>query len=96
MEGATVLSGQTPPTPPPSSLGLDNQPKTTHGATHGAGHICGRRWPCWTSVGGEALRPECIQCPSVGECQGGRTGVGEWVKEHPHGGRGRGDGIGGF
>jgi hypothetical protein len=26
-----------------SSRGLGHQPKNTHGATHGAGHICGRR-----------------------------------------------------
>ena len=33
----------------------------THGLTHGAGHICGRGWPCWTSVGGEALEPEGVR-----------------------------------
>jgi hypothetical protein len=27
---------------------------------HDAGHICGREWPCWTSVGGEALGPEGV------------------------------------
>ena len=76
MEGATVSTGQDPP--PQGSWGLYYQPKNTHGVTHGAGHICGRRWPCWTSVGEEALRPESVQCPSVGECQGGGTGVGGW------------------
>jgi hypothetical protein len=50
-------------------------------------------------VGGEALRPEDVQCPSVGECQRGKTGVGGWVGEHPQrgwggGGRGGGDGMG--
>ena len=74
MEGTTVSTGQTLW----SSWGLDHQPKSTHGATHGAGYICGRGWPCWTSVGGEALRPEGVQCPSVGEFQGGRMGVVEW------------------
>jgi hypothetical protein len=34
---------------------------------------------------------EGLRCPSVGECQGGRTGVGGG--EHPHRGRGRVDGI---
>ena len=29
-------------------------------------------------MGGEALGPEGVQCPSVGECQGGRMGVGGW------------------
>ena len=50
---------------PQSSQGLDHQPKNTHGATHSAGHICGRGWPCWTSVGAEALKPKGVQCPSV-------------------------------
>jgi hypothetical protein len=42
-------------------------------------------------MGGEALGPEGIRCPSVGECLGGKTGVGGWVggwvREHPHRGR---------
>jgi hypothetical protein len=29
------------------------------------------------SVGGEALKPVGVQCPSVGECQGRKKGVGE-------------------
>jgi hypothetical protein len=29
-------------------------------------------------VRGEALRPEGVQRPSVGECQGRRIGVGGW------------------
>jgi hypothetical protein len=29
-------------------------------------------------VGGVALGSEGVQCPSVGECQGGKTGVGGW------------------
>ena len=53
---------------------LDHQPKNTHGA----GHICDRGWPCWSSVGREALGSEGVRCPSVGECQGGMTGVGGW------------------
>jgi hypothetical protein len=57
-----------------SSWGLDHQPKNTHDT----GHIFGRRWSCWTSVGREALRPEGVQCPSGGECQGRRMGVGGW------------------
>jgi hypothetical protein len=58
--------------------------------------ICGRGWPCWTSVGGEALGPEGVQCPSVGECQGGNMGVGGWVREHPHRSRERGGWNRGF
>lgn len=36
------------------------------------------------SVRGGVLGPEGVQCPSVGECQGGKARVGEWVGEHPH------------
>ena len=53
---------------PGSSQGLDHQPNNTHGTTHGPDHICGWRWPCWTSVGGETLGLENIRCPCVGEC----------------------------
>ena len=66
-------------THPPSSWGLDHQPKrSTHGETHGSGHICGRGWPCWTSVGGNAFGQERVTCPSVGECQGGKAGGDGW------------------
>jgi hypothetical protein len=47
-------------------------------------------------VGGEALRPEGFRCPSVGKCQGRKTGVSGLVGENPHRGRGRGIGIGDF
>jgi hypothetical protein len=30
-------------------------------------------------VGGVALGPEGVGCPSVGECQGGKVQVGGWV-----------------
>ena len=33
----------------------------------------------WTSVGRAALGPEGIPCPSVGECQGRKAGVGGWA-----------------
>ena len=85
VEGAIVSTGQIPR----YSRGLDYQSKTTHGETHGSGVICGRGWPCWTSVGREALWPEGIQCLSVRECQGGKTGVGRWgstLKEAGEGG----------
>jgi hypothetical protein len=72
MEGSTVLTDQTLR----SSWGPP--PKSTHGGTQGAGHICDRGWPCWTSVGAEALGFECVQCPSVRQCQGVWTGVGGW------------------
>jgi hypothetical protein len=92
MEGARVSTGQIPQ----SSQVLDHQPKTTHVETHGAGRIPGRGWPCWTSVGGESLGPDGVQCSSVGDCHGGKTGEGRWVGEHPHRGRVSGDGIRSF
>ena len=46
-------------------------------------------------MGGEAFSPLKAQCLSVGECQGGKAGVGGRVWEHPHRSWGRG-GIGGF
>ena len=49
-----------------------------YGGTHSIDRICGRGWPCWTSVGGEALGTEGVQCSSVGECQDGRMGVRGW------------------
>lgn len=46
---------------------------------------------------GEALGPIKARCPRVGEWQAGRwEGVGGWVGDHPHRGRGREDGISGF
>ena len=41
-------------------------------------------------MGGEALGPMKVLCPSVGECQGQEVGLG-WVGEQ--GGRGRGKGV---
>jgi hypothetical protein len=61
--------------PRPSEFLGTGSPKNTHG---GSGHICGRGWPCCTSVGGEALGPESFQCLSVKECQGRKVGVDAW------------------
>ena len=83
--------------PPQSSRGLDHHPKNIHGVTHKAGHLCVRGYPCWTSVGVEALGPEGVRCPSVGECQGGRTGVSRCVSNLTEAGgsrRGLGDSEG--
>ena len=55
MGGATVSMGQNS-YPPLSFWGLDHQPKSKHGGTHGAG----RGWLCWISVGREALGPEGV------------------------------------
>ena len=77
-----------------SSQVLNHQPKSTHGGTHGSSCICSRGWPCWASMGEEALGPAL--CPSVGECKGREAGVGWWVGEHSHRSRGRKDGIANF
>jgi hypothetical protein len=61
---------------PQSSLGLNHQPKKTHGGTHDSSYICSRRWPSRSSMGGEALGPVKVLCPSIGECQGQKAGVG--------------------
>ena len=60
----------------PSFQGLNHQPKSTHGRTHGFNHICSRGWPDWSSLGGEALGPVKAQCPSVGKCQSSEH---EWM-----------------
>jgi hypothetical protein len=61
---------------PRSFQGLNHQPKSTHGGTHGSSRICSRGYPYRTSVRWEALGPVKAQCPSVGEYQGREVGVG--------------------
>ena len=51
------------------------QSKKTHGGTHGSSCVCSRGWPSWSSIGGEALGPVTVLCPSVGECQGQKVGM---------------------
>jgi hypothetical protein len=68
-----------PDTHPQCSQGLNYQPKSTHGGTHGSSHICSRGWPCQTSMGGEALGPMKARGPRVGECQDREAGMGWWV-----------------
>ena len=64
--------------------------KKTHGGTHGSSCICSRGWSSRSSMGGEALGPVKVLCPSIGECQGQEVGVGGL------GSRGTGEGIGDF
>jgi hypothetical protein len=45
-----------------SSQGLNHQPKSTHGRTHGSSRICSTEWPCRTSMGEEALGPVKARC----------------------------------
>jgi hypothetical protein len=55
-------------TTPQSSQGLNHQPKSINGGTHGSICICSRGWPSWSSMGGKALGPVKVLCSSVGEC----------------------------
>jgi hypothetical protein len=71
---------------------LNHQPKSTYGGTHGSSCTCSRGWPCWASMGGEALDPVKAWCPNVGECQGREAGVGGWVGEYCYRSRERGRG----
>jgi hypothetical protein len=65
--------------PPPSSQGLNHQPRNPHGGTHGSICICSREWPFQASIGGEALGHVKAQCSSVGECEDREgEGVGGW------------------
>ena len=66
------------------------------GKFQGSSHICSRGWPCWTSMGREALAPRKAPYPSVRECQGGEAGVNVQVGKHPHSIRRRKNGIGSF
>jgi hypothetical protein len=70
--GRTICTNQYPQ----SSLGLNCQSKKTHGGTHGSSCVCSRGWPSQSSMGGEALGPVKVLCPSIGECQGQEAGVG--------------------
>ena len=48
--------------------------------------MCSRGWPSRSSVGGEALDPVKVLCPSVGEFQGCEAGVGGLVNRVRGGG----------
>jgi hypothetical protein len=75
---------------PQSSLGLNHQPKKTHGMTRGSNCICSRGWPSRSLMGGEALGPVKVLCPSIGDCQGQEAGLGGLVS------KGSVEEIGGF
>jgi hypothetical protein len=98
MKGLKELRGFSAPwrskcqqtNPPPSPLELpETGPPTKEYTWRDPWHWphMWQGWP-WTSVGGEALGPEGVQCHSVGECQGGRMGVGEWGSTLIEAGRG--------
>jgi hypothetical protein len=52
--GGTIISTNEKPQ---SSQGLNHEPKSTHGGTHGSSRICNKGWVCLASVEGEALGP---------------------------------------
>jgi hypothetical protein len=58
-----------------TSQGLNHQAKSRHGGTHDSSCKCSRGWPYLTSMEGGTLVPMETQCPSPGECQGGKVGV---------------------
>jgi hypothetical protein len=57
-------------------LKQQQQSKKTHGGTHDSSCICSRGWPCWSSMGEEALSPVKVLCLSIGECQAQEARVG--------------------
>jgi hypothetical protein len=59
-----------------TSIGLSIRSKKIHGGTHVSSCICSRGWPIESSMGGEALGPVKVLCPSVEKCQGQEAGVG--------------------
>jgi hypothetical protein len=72
--GTTISTSQTQQ----SFQALNHQPKSTHGGTHVSSHKCSTGWPCPASMGGEALDPLKVICPSVEEskCQEAEVGRG--------------------
>jgi hypothetical protein len=72
-----------------SCQGLNHQPKSTHGRTHGSSCICSWGWPTWSSRGGEVLGPVKGSMP---QCRG-MSGSGSrhgWVGEQGERGEDRG------
>jgi hypothetical protein len=86
--GRSISTNQSPPQPP-SSQGLNHQPKSTHGETHGSSCICSRGWTYLASMGGEVRFPVKADAPAKWDA---RAVIREWVGEHSH--RNRGTGMG--
>ena len=83
--GTTIWTNQYPQ----NAQGLSQQPKSTHGGTHGSSCICSRAWPSWTSMGGEPLCPMNALWPQCGGMPGPGSRSG-WFGEQGEGGRSRG------
>jgi len=73
---ATPQEEQYQPNKPTELQGLNHQPMSTHGGTHGSSCIYGRGWHRLPSIGGEVLGPVKALFPSVRECKGVELG---WV-----------------
>ena len=71
-----------------NSQGQNYQAESTHGGSRGSRYICRGR-PYLASMGREALGPMEARCP-VRKCKNSEEGVGEWVEEHLHSGKGKG------
>ena len=78
---------------PQSSQGLNYQPKSTHGVTHGSSHIYSKGWPNRKRRGHWSWEG---WIPHVRECQGREVGMGGCVVENPLRSWGSGVGIGDF
>ena len=85
MEGATVSTGQTCPIPPDPGTGPPNKEYTWRDPWSWL-HVWQRM--ALLDINGKR-GPKGVE-----ECQCRKLGVGGWVGEHPHRGRGRRDGMG--
>jgi hypothetical protein len=80
---------------PQISQGLNHQPKSTHGGTHGSSCLYSRGLPYLVSAGREVLGPVETLCTRIGEYQrvGGwveEQGKGEWDRSFAEGKPGKG------
>ena len=73
-----------PPPPPPTTTTTTTKPTWwTHGSSC---REYSKGWPSRSSMGGEALGPVKVLCPSTGECQGQEAGVSGLVSRGKGGG----------
>jgi hypothetical protein len=82
IKGTTIWTNQYPQ----NSLGLNHQPYSTHGGTHGSSYIYSRGWPSQSTLGGEVLGSMKALYPGVEEWQGQEVGMGGLVSRRIGGG----------
>jgi hypothetical protein len=68
-----------------SSQGLNHQPKSSHGGTHGSRHICSRGCSLVGHQREERVGPVKVLCPSVGESQDREVGGGGLISRGKEG-----------